>query len=407
MTLPPAGNPAVSGEAPPLDPSAPAGESIRPGVLLVKGNYGLAGGPETLIASLAHHLDQRRFRPRVVLLQRDGVAEAPQLHADRLGVARSDLRWLGLAGAPRTAARLHRIAASHGAALVHTHDMRANLVAWLLRARYRLPWIAHVHGWLGKTQTGKWRLYERADRHLVRRADLVLVGSMAAKREVEHAGAPRVAVLPNAIEIVPDGSWTAAGRAVRRRLNIPDSTAVVGILGRVHPGKGHRFLIHAIARLRAEGLSIRGLVVGEGPDLAHLQSLARELHIATDVDFTGYCEDPTAYLAAMDVFVVSSLKESLPLTMLEAMSLRRAVIATTVGDIPDVIVHGHDGLLVPPGDSEAIAAALRTVVSSPERRAMLGYRARQAVEERFSAETMSRRLEDFYVSVLGHEVGGV
>jgi glycosyltransferase involved in cell wall biosynthesis len=403
MTLSSAGNSAGGYEAPPLDAPAAVGESVRPGVLLVKGNYGLAGGPETLIASIAQHLDRRRFRPALVVLQRDGVAEAPQLNGDRLGIARKNVRWSGLVGAPTTAARLHGIAASHRAALVHTHDMRANLVAWLLRARSGLPWIAHVHGWLGNTQTGKWRLYERVDRRLVRRADLVLVGSIAAKHEVEEAGARRVAVLPNAIEIVRDGSWTSGGAAVRARLGIPDSAAVVGILGRVHPGKGHRFLLHAIARLRAEGLDIRGLVVGDGPDLGHLHTLVCELHIAGDVHFAGYCEDPIAYLAAMDVFVVPSLKESLPLTMLEAMALRRTVIATTVGDIPDVIVDGNNGLLVPPGDAEAIAAALRTVVSGPDRRAAIGDRARKIVEERFSAETMSRRLQDFYLSVLGQK----
>lgn len=379
----------------------------RPGVLLLKGNYGLAGGPETLVASMARHIDRRRFDPRLVVLRRRGVPESPQITAEQLPIERTDLNWTGLAGAVLTAMKLRQIITEQGTRLIHTHDMRANLVAWLLTRVHKIPWIAHVHGWLGATQTGKWRLYEAMDRRLVCGADVVIVGSLAAKQDVEAAGVQSVAVLPNAIEIPPDETWRQDVAVVRSGLQVHANTLLVGIMGRVHPGKGHRFLLRAIARVRSEGLPVHCVVVGDGPDLESLRVLAAELGITTAVHFTGFCEAAMPFVGAMDVFVAPSLQESLPLAVLEAMAIRRPVIASRVGDLPAVIEHGYNGLLVPPGDADAIADAIRTLANDPGLRARVAQQARRTVEERFSAETMTRKLESIYSSLLGQTAAAV
>jgi glycosyltransferase involved in cell wall biosynthesis len=267
-----------------------------------------------------------------------------------------------------------------------------------------IPWIAHVHGWLGPTQTGKWRLYETLDRRFVRAANLVLVGSCAAKKDVEAAGVRSVTVLPNAIEIPPIGALSDGAAEVRSMLRIDSNAVTVGIVGRVHPGKGHRFLLQAIAKLRKEGLNVEGIVVGEGPDLENLRSNARESGIAQVVHFPGFCSDAAPYVNAMDIFVAPSLKESMPLTVLEAMAARRAVVASRVGDIPSVLEHGYDGWLVTPGDSDDLTDAIKVLVRDPALRARMGERARRKIEEQFSAETMSRRLEEIYASLLGKKV---
>lgn len=373
----------------------------KPGVVLVKGNYGLTGGPETILATIARHLNRARIRPVLALVRRDGVPESPRLSFEELSIERSDVKWSGLAGSALAARRLAKVMDRSGAQLVHTHDMRADLLAYLLTRVRKVPWIAHVHGWLGHTQTGRWKLYERMDQWLVQYADLVLVGSTVTRDEVVRAGARRVEILPNAIEIEPDRSWEAAAAKIRDELNAGPETVVAGVSGRLHPGKGQQFLIHAIAKLAEQGVSIRGLIVGEGPNLAYLQALVRELGVGDLVTFAGYRTNLASYVAAMDIFVAPSLKESLPLAVLEAMSLRRATIASSVGDLPLAIEDGKSGLLVPPGDVEALCLALRRLATDAEMRVRLGAEARARVVARYSAQAMSRRLEEVYLSEIG------
>lgn len=372
-----------------------------PVVMMVKGNYGLTGGPETILATMARHLDRTKVRPVLALVHRSGVAESPQLSAGQLAIERCDVTWSGLVASPLAALRMAKVVAYYGADLIHTHDMRADLLAYLLTRRRKVPWIAHVHGWLGHTQTGRWKLYERMDQWLVRYADLVLVGSTVTRDEVLRAGARRVEVLPNAIQIEPDRSWEAAAAKVRAEINAGPEAVVVGMSGRIHPGKGQQFLIQAIAKLAGEGRPIRGLVVGEGPNLEHLRTLATQLGAGGLVTFAGFRPELTPYVAAMDVFVAPSLKESLPLAVLEAMSLRRATVASRVGDLPHVIEDGKNGLLIPPGDVEALCAAIRQLAADQAVRARMGAEARATIVARYSAEAMSRRLEEIYLSEIG------
>jgi glycosyltransferase involved in cell wall biosynthesis len=379
----------------------------RPGILLLKGNYGLAGGPETLIASMARHIDRSRFEPALVVLRREGVPESPHLSAEQLPISRTDIGWSGVTAAPLTAMKLRRLVQQRGALILHTHDMRANLVAWLLKRTHHIRWVAHVHGWLGPTQTGKWRWYEALDQRLVRGADLVVVGSSAAMRDVKAVGVRSVAVVPNAIEIPPVEAWKREAAEARSALNLGSDTIAAGIVGRVHPGKGHRFLLQAIARLRSCGRDIRGIIVGDGPDLGTMRGLAAELGIADAVHFAGFRTNATPLVRAMDIFVAPSLKESMPLAVLEAMALGRPVVASRTGDLPLIIEDGYNGLLVPPGDPDAIADAIDKLARSRELRATLGEQARRTVESQFSAETMSRKLEAIYLSILNETAAWV
>jgi glycosyltransferase involved in cell wall biosynthesis len=369
-------------------------------VLLVKGNYGRAGGPETLLTSILAHLDETRFRPTLVLLRKPGGLDAFGLTADGLTASQQEIEWHGLLAAPLAAWSLDRVRRSQDARLIHTHDMRAHLAAYLLARVRAFPWIAQVHGWLGPTHAGRWRVYERIDQRLVRHADLVLVGSTAALREVKALGVRHVRVVPNAVTIPPLGTRPEAAQQVRDQLNASPTSVIVGVVGRVHPGKGQTILLRALAQLKAKGFDVRGLIVGEGPDLRNLQRLTQELGLQQMVTMTGFCPDVVPYMAAMDVVVMPSLKESLPLTALEAMSLQKPVIASRVGDLPELITHGVNGMLVQPGAVSDLSQTLETLILDAALRQHLGQRARDLVSARFSAETMTRTLETIYAEVM-------
>ena len=368
-------------------------------ILLVKGNYGQTGGPETLLNTILSEMDRDNFCPTLVQLEKAGVQRAELFCDERWNSIRQVLCWRGITGSYFAARQLAQLAQAQKADLIHTHDMRANLLGYLLPRR-RVPWIGQVHGWLGYTHSGRWRLYEGVDSRIIRRADLVLVGSTAARDEVRNSGVERVEIVPNAVPVPTEGAYEEKGRQIREKNGVGPDTVVIGMAGRIHPGKGQKYLIDALKLLIDKGRQIFGLIAGEGPDLEAIRQQAKDLGIAEKVKIPGYCEDVLEYAAAMDIFAVPSLKESLPLTALEAMSLGKPIVASKVGDLPLVVSEGENGLLVAPGSAEELAAALDKLVCNEQSRLEMGVRARQTIVKDYSGQAMTRKLENVYARVM-------
>jgi glycosyltransferase involved in cell wall biosynthesis len=370
-------------------------------VLLLKGDYGRTGGPESLLRDLAGSIDRARFDLVLGIIRRPGAAPASHYPPS---LREQEIPWQGIGAVAHAARRVAWLARERGARLIHTHDMRANLVAAALRPFRPIPWVAHVHGWLGDTHRGRYKIYEAIDRWLVPRADLVLVGSAAAGREARACGARRVVVVPNAVAIPPAGGDAGAVAAARAALGVPDDAVLLGMVGRLHPGKGHDIFLHALAILARERPNLCGAIVGEGEgegeDEARLRALAASLGLARRVAFTGFVADTDAYVRAMDVVMVPSRKDSLPLVALEAMARGRPVIASDTGDLPTAVIDGTCGFIVPVGDAAALADRARILLDDPARRRRMGQAARARAVDAYSAEAMARRLEDSYADLL-------
>lgn len=363
-------------------------------LVMVKGVYMSAGGPETVLQMIAANLDRAAYPPLLVLLARPGEV-LPPVVADlvtRIPTERVD--WHGIAGSPFTARRLAALLAERPGAILHTNDMRANLLAWMIRRVRRVPWIAHVHGWLRHTHSGRHKWFEEIDRKLIPDADLVLVGSTAMAEEVRIAGAKRFDLVTNGIPAADPAAHAAEAAAIRARI-APAGGIIAGVLGRLHPGKGQALLIEAAAGLRAKGLDITVLLVGIGPAEQEYRDLAARLGIADHVHFAGLVPDILPWLCAMDMMCVPSLKDSLPLTAMEAMSVAVPVVASRAGDLALAIDDGQSGLLVEIGSAHSLAAAVERLAGSPEMRAQLGAAGRQVLIERFSPAAMLRQLEGF------------
>ncbi len=366
-------------------------------VLLLKSDYGRTGGPESLLRDLGDTIDRARFDPVLGIIRRPGAAPASHYPAS---LREQEIPWHGTAAVLHAARGLAKLAREREARLIHTHDMRANLVAAALRPFRPIPWVAHVHGWLGDTHRGRYRMYEAIDRRLVPRADLVLVGSAAAGREAQACGARRVVVVPNAVAIPPAEGAAGAVAAARAALGVPDGATLLGMVGRLHPGKGHDLFLRALAILAGERPDVFGAIVGEGEDEARLRTLAASLGLAGRVAFTGFVADTDAYMRAMDVVLVPSRKDSLPLVALEAMARGRPVIASDTGDLPTAVLDGVCGFVVPVGDAEALAARARILLDDPALRRRMGEAARARAVDTYSAGAMARRLEDEYAALL-------
>lgn len=188
---------------------------------------------------------------------------------------------------------------------------------------------------------------------------------------------------------------------VRAELALADGVTAI-VVARLQPIKDHETLLNALAILKRDGLELNLLVVGDGKERARLEALVPALGLdPARVRFLGFRTDVPDLLTAADLFVLSSLQEGLPLAMLEAMSQRLPVVATSVGGVPEVIVPGENGFLVPKKSAAQLAAALARVACSPELAARLGAAGEQLVRERYSFAGMAAAYEDLYRRVLG------
>jgi glycosyltransferase involved in cell wall biosynthesis len=172
------------------------------------------------------------------------------------------------------------------------------------------------------------------------------------------------------------------------------------VVARLQPEKGVATFLKAAARVSKASPEARFLVVGDGPLREELLGLAGRLGMEDRVRFLGYRTDARALIGLLDVLVVPSLTEGSPLIVLEAMAAGVPVVASAVGGIPDQARHGEEGLLVPPGDPEALAGAMGELLRDPSRARLLGAAGRRRTENEFSHETLVRRIEGIYRAVL-------
>jgi glycosyltransferase involved in cell wall biosynthesis len=160
-------------------------------------------------------------------------------------------------------------------------------------------------------------------------------------------------------------------------------------------------LIQAFADLLKSDLDVVLRIVGDGECRSSLEALAARLGICDRIDFRGERQDVRSELAGMDVFVLPSLWEGLPLALLEAMATALPVICSDVDGIPEVVTDGENGILIPPSSPDALSAALRTLYADPDLRARYGSAAEQTVREHYSLERMMQQLETVYNGLVG------
>ena len=359
-------------------------EHRRTGVLMLTKGLG-RGGTERLLVGTARHLDRARFRLEVAYLLPwkdafvdDIAATGTPVHC--LDAPRpSDLGWLR---------RLRRIVRDHEIDVVHTHMPLPAAYARLAMPGRR---PAFVH-----TEHNMWSRYRwptrLANRATYRRNARAIAVSDQVAATIRSSVPVEVVVHGTDPSLVVTGA--GARPAARAALALPAEARVVGTVGNFTAKKDQATLLRAFASLA----DARLVLVGLGPLEDALRGLATDLGIADRVVWTGSRDDVFALLPGFDVFVLSSQFEGLPIALLEAMATGVAPVATRVGGIPEVITDGRDGLLVPAGDPEALAAALAKVLDDDALREQLGGRAATRARQ-FDLVHAVRRAEAVYAAV--------
>jgi glycosyltransferase involved in cell wall biosynthesis len=307
----------------------------------------------------------------------------------------------GVPGLARSVASLVSYIRQHRIAVLHSTDRPRDAVACVLLAKLTgAKSLIHVH-----VKCADWM--SRSVRSSMKRVDaLVGVSQFVARSLVDNGySRQKTHTVLNAID---PAAWDYRldRDPVRRALRIPSGAPVVACVARLFRGKGQDVLIRSLALVQREVPGVRLLIVGEDDRLAmpssftaELKVLARDLGLSDHVIFAGRRTDIPALLAASDVFALPSLEEPFGLVFLEAMAMKRPVVALDSGGTPEVVEHGQSGLLSREGDLMALAANLLVLIRDPPLRARMGEYGRRQVETRFTPERMARDTEQVYAAL--------
>jgi glycosyltransferase involved in cell wall biosynthesis len=293
----------------------------------------------------------------------------------------------------RALAQMIRILHRRKVDVVHTHEFFTSVYGGAAARLLRKPHVITMHG--GRYySSGKHR--RAALRWSVRGSRAVVGVSDATATEL----AEQLGLARDRVQVVHNGVRPEAGRRapVRDELGVSDDEMLVVAVGNLYPVKAHIVLLRALAGLRANGAtaSWRLAIAGRGGEEPALRAFVAEHGLEDRVHILGYRADIANILAAGDVYAMPSLSEGLPMALIEAMFAQRPVIASRTGGIPEVVTDGVHGLLVPPGDHEALAGGLSALFTDVALRDRLAAAGRERAVDRFGVERMADAYERLY-----------
>jgi glycosyltransferase involved in cell wall biosynthesis len=376
--------------------------SFRAPVVLFT-NSPAMGGMEQHVLLLASGLVARGVPTAVVCSPRPEIAPLREQLRRAGSVVHTPVERGGMAGAGRRARELARTFRAFRGGVLHVHSTGfhgGDLV--MLAAKWaRVAAIVRTEHVPPQPPIGlSDRLHVRArDRLLVTKVICVSRGNRREHIEVLGRHADKITVVHNGIDV---GRFASAdGAGVHAELGLADEVRLVGVVSRLgEERKGIAEFVRMAAQVGAEHPDTHFVVVGDGPLLPTLQRLASDLGLDGRLTFVGSRDDVTRFIAALDVFVMPSLWEAGPLTLLEAMAMGKAVVTTPVGVAPDVVRDGENGLFAATGDVGELAAAVSRLLQQPALARRLGDAAAGEARRAFSADQMVDETLEVYRSVV-------
>ena len=297
------------------------------------------------------------------------------------------------------AIRLRKILKYIDPDIIHSHQMGAALYVGTTELTLRRPPIFHTEHGNHDYQNLRQRLLGYVAFRTVDR--IYCVSQDIVDNLTRHHLVPgqRVTVQANGIPLPTDQDLRLT-QLTREQLGIDKHAIVFGSVGRLARIKRQERLLDAVATLTEKGRNVHLILVGDGSQRGRLQERAVELGIDQLVHFAGFQIDPMPYISLLDVFVLTSDSEGMPMALLEAWAARKPVVVTAVGGLPELIKEDETGLLLPPGDHERMVEALDSLASDGERRSRLGNAGRSLVAEKYSMEKVAATYRGAYLSLL-------
>lgn len=364
-----------------------------PNIRLVQVLYSLIlGGSEILGKEIALGLDGQGFRTAVCALEKGGELESLLLNADIpvFVAARKPSEYFSVM------LRMYRYFRKFKPHIVHTHHLY-QLVYSVLGAKLVGAKIVH-------TEHEYFSLLSRKARFMLRVLSLFCARITSVGEEITAYLQDSIEIRPDLLVTIPNGvdseKYSPLVPSAPEISRFASGRHVIGTVSRLETEKRHTVLLHAFHKIQTANPETALVLVGDGSLRKELESESVSLMLDDKVRFLGRRHDIPALLSAMDIFVMSSAKEGLPIALLEAMSMARPIIATSVGDIPRVIEHNRTGILVEPEDPCSLAEQILRLLNEPEYAKSLGKAARRLVVGNYELKQTLSKYRALYQSIL-------
>jgi glycosyltransferase involved in cell wall biosynthesis len=303
--------------------------------------------------------------------------------------------------------KLFRLMKSEKPDIVHTHTAKAGTLGRIAAILSGVPFTVHtfhghvLHSYFGKFRTKIFILIERL---LARFTSKIIAVSPLQYCELHHqikiAPSRKFAIIPLGFDLTHFLNAQVHCGKLRGELRVSEDVLLVGIIGRLTAIKNHALFLRSAARVLEKFAEARFLIVGDGELADELKGLAYELRIQDRVIFLGWRDDMPAIYADLDLVVLTSLNEGTPVSLIEAMASAKPIVATAVGGIPDIVLNGEMGILVPSGDEEKLATTMINLLEEAGKRRDFGKRGRESVRNKYTRERLVADMAGLYENLL-------
>ena len=354
----------------------------------------MIGGAETDLLRLIGGLNRNQFHPYVACPSHGPLVEELQsLHIPICGIELPAWRkFTDISRNPIAVGALVRLIRKNQIDLVHVNDFWWNPIAWLASKLTGRRCVVHIRQHI---QPAKVKQY------WLNKADMLIAVSQGIRRIALDAGvkSDRILVAYSGINI-PKGFHKSDH--MKSRYGLESDHPVIGIVAHLLPHKGYEYLIQAFGQVKKALPKSHLLIVGDGNSSyrSELTSHIERLGLERAITFVGFQRMVLEYISAFDVFVLPSLYEAFGIALLEAMAMEKPIVASRVGGIPEIVLDGISGILVPPRDSDALASALLRLLQDEKVRREMGRAGRQRVETHFTRDGMVNVIQDIYAGLL-------
>jgi glycosyltransferase involved in cell wall biosynthesis len=356
-------------------------------------------GAEGVILNLANGLNKLGFDNHIVCINNVKNPHVELLaEAQKLGIKTESVSCKASIDT-KAIFHIRRTIRENKIDILHTHDYKANFFGWMATLFLPVKRVATNHLWTGETIA--LRVYELIDGFLLNCFDKIVAVSDKIAEDCRKflLNKGKLKIIYNGIDL-NKYSLQSPSLKIFAELGLPKNSKVVGAVGRLTPQKGFNFLIEAAKQVLDGNPNVIFLIIGDGPCREALLKQAKALNVDKKVIFTGIRTDMGNMYNLMDIFVLSSLSEGLPLVVLEAMAMQKPVIATTVGSVPKLVYNEQTGLLVNAKDPQSLASGIVSLLNDKPKAEFLAAQGKKLVEEKFSSTGMIQQYKEIYEALL-------
>lgn len=371
-------------------------------VLHLRDTYEI-GGPGKTILETYRFIDQNRFRLHLGIFLRKGEEpDSPFIReAKRIGMPVHFITGFHQYD-PRMIVRVNEIVRDQKIDIIHAHEVKSDVIAYLASRLRPTPIVTTLHGWIGNSLKG--RMFIKLDKRVVRGFDRVIAVSRQIEQDLLKAGVSesKIRLLHNAI-VVENYQRKGMRGVLQEVVGRPVESPVIASVGRLSAEKGHADLVDAIAVVKKAGHKVSLVLIGDGPERQSLLRQVEKLGLQDCVHLPGYVQAPQRLLEDVDLMVLPSHTEGLPNAALEALLMEVPVLATRVGGTPEVIIDGETGRLVEAHSPQQLAEGIFQFLVSPEEWRRMAKRGKERVERHFDFRARTRKLEAIYQEIVSSQ----